>query len=353
MNEKSSRSRAIRYTDAGVDIDAGNRLVELIRPAVESTKRPGADGTIGGLFNLKAAGFVDPVLVAATDGVGTKLRLAIEIGKYDTIGIDLVAMCVNDLIVQGAKRLFFLDYYATGQLRPEEAASVVEGIAEGCKKAGAALLGGETAEMRGLYSNRDFDLAGFAVGAVERNKLLPRRDIAPGDVILGLTSSGVHSNGFSLVRRLVTDAGLSWSDEAPFAAGTSLGEALLAPTRIYVPAILSALRQTSGVKALAHITGGGLTENVRRILPPSAGAWIDLSAFSKPPVFDWLREAGEVEQAEMLRTFNCGVGMIAIVDAATADDVASVLTGAGTIVAAIGEIKSRQGHKAISYVGGL
>jgi phosphoribosylformylglycinamidine cyclo-ligase len=337
-------AKSATYAGAGVNIDAGNRLVELIGPLVKATQRPGADGTIGGfggLFDLKAAGFRDPVLVAATDGVGTKLKLAIETGRLDTIGIDLVAMCVNDLVVQGAEPLFFLDYYATGRLDPEGAAAVVAGIAEGCKQAGAALIGGETAEMPGLYGGADFDLAGFAVGAAERDQLLPRADIEPRDIILGLASSGIHSNGYSLVRKLVTDEGLAWSDEAPFASGTALGEALLTPTRIYVRSILAALKQAPGaIKALAHITGGGLTENVPRVLPDGIGAEIDLSRLPMPPALAWLQQIGGIEQAEMLRTFNCGVGMAVIVGAGDADHVAAVLAAAGEHVTAIGSARA-------------
>jgi phosphoribosylaminoimidazole synthetase len=351
----ADRERPARYSDAGVDIDAGNRLVDLIAPLVARTKRPGADGTIGGfggLFDLKAAGFADPVLVAATDGVGTKLKLAIETGRLDTVGIDLVAMCVNDLVVQGAEPLFFLDYFATGRLDPDQAAKVVAGIADGCRMAGAALIGGETAEMPGLYTGRDFDLAGFAVGAVERERLLPRRDIGDGDVILGLAASGVHSNGFSLVRRLVADAELSWNDAAPFSPGTTLGDALLTPTRIYVAAILDALRRSGGIKALAHITGGGLTENVPRVLPDGVGAEIDLAALAMPPSLAWLREIGRIDQAEMLRTFNCGVGMAVVVGAGDAADVTAMLEESGESVSMIGRIRA-PADKTIDFAGRL
>jgi phosphoribosylformylglycinamidine cyclo-ligase len=339
----ADRGEPARYTEAGVDIDAGNRLVELIAPLVERTKRPGADGTIGGfggLFDLKAAGLADPVLVAATDGVGTKLKLAIETGRFDTIGIDLVAMCVNDLVVQGAEPLFFLDYFATGKLDPDHAAAVVAGIAEGCRIAGAALIGGETAEMPGLYAAGDFDLAGFAVGAVERERLLPRRDVGDGDVVLGIASSGVHSNGFSLVRKLVADANLSWSDPAPFSPGITLGDALLTPTRIYVGPLLDVLRRNGGIKALAHITGGGLTDNLPRVLPDGVGAEIDLAGLAMPPSLAWLRGIGRIEEPEMLRTFNCGVGMAAVVDAAEARNVAAILAESGESVSAIGVIRA-------------
>ncbi len=344
-----------RYADAGVDIDKGNRLVELIAPLVELTKRPGADGTIGGfggLFDLKAAGFADPVLVAATDGVGTKLKLAIETGRFDTIGIDLVAMCVNDLVDQGAEPLFFLDYFATGKLDPDHAAAVVAGIVEGCRIAGAALIGGETAEMPGIYRAGDFDLAGFAVGAVERNRLLPRRDIGDGDAVLGIASSGVHSNGFSLVRKLVADAALSWSDPAPFSPGTTLGDALLTPTRIYVAPLLEVLRRSGSIKALAHITGGGLTDNLPRVLPAGVGAEIDLAALSMPPSLAWLRDIGKIEQAEMLRTFNCGVGMAAVVRAGDSGEVTQILEETGESVSVIGRIRA-PADKPVAFTGKL
>ena len=272
MNTKNEPAKGgkngLTYAQAGVDIDAGNLLVEKIKPIVRSTRRPGADGEIGGfggLFDLKAAGFTDPVLVAANDGVGTKLKIAIDAGVHDTVGIDLVAMCVNDLVVQGAEPLFFLDYFATGKLDPDQGAAIVSGIAEGCLQAGCALIGGETAEMPGMYRDGDYDLAGFAVGAAERNQLLPSGDIAEGDVILGLASSGVHSNGFSLVRRIVELSGLGWDADAPFKTGTTLGEALLTPTRIYVKPLLAAIRETNAIKALAHITGGGFPDNIPRV----------------------------------------------------------------------------------------
>src|SRR3954454_18657353 len=306
----------LTYADSGVDIDAGNRLVDLIKPMVRATARAGADGEIGGfggLFDLKAAGFRDPVLVAATDGVGTKLRIAIEAKIHDTIGIDLVAMCVNDLVVQGAEPLFFLDYFATGKLDPDEGAAIVSGIAAGCRTAGCALIGGETAEMPGLYQGRDYDLAGFAVGAAERGQLLPTDDIVEGDVLLGLASSGVHANGFSLVRRIVATSGLAWSDPAPFNDELSLAEALLEPTRIYVKSILKAIRNTHGIKALAHITGGGFPENIPRVLPKDFSAELDRIAVEVPPVFSWLAKTCGVAPEEMMRTFNCGIGMILVV----------------------------------------
>jgi phosphoribosylformylglycinamidine cyclo-ligase len=315
----------LTYAQSGVDIDRGNTFVDAIKPLVAATRRPGADGNIGGfggVFDLKPLGLRDPLLVAANDGVGTKLKLAIETGKHDTIGIDLVAMCVNDLIVQGAEPLFFLDYFATARLDPAVGSAVVAGIAEGCKKAGCALIGGETAEMPGMYSPGDYDLAGFALGAVERDQLLPRADIVPGDVLIGLPSDGVHSNGFSLVRKIVERAGLGWDAPCPFDQGSTLGEALLTPTRIYVPAILAALREQPGaIKGLAHITGGGLPENLPRVLPKGCGADIDLSAIDALPVFDWLQREGGIAQEEMLRTFNCGTGMVLI----AAPDAADVL----------------------------
>ena len=349
----SDGKNGLTYADAGVDIDAGNALVEKIKPLVRSTRRPGADGEIGGfggLFDLRAAGFQDPVLVAANDGVGTKLRVAIEAGKHDTVGIDLVAMCVNDLVVQGAEPLFFLDYFATGKLDPDHGAAIVGGIAEGCRQAGCALIGGETAEMPGMYSGDDYDLAGFAVGAAERGQLLPTDDIVEGDVILGLASSGVHSNGFSLVRRIVAQTGLSWSEPAPFDGHRSLGEALLEPTRIYVKPVLAAIRGTHGIKALAHITGGGFPENIPRVLPKDFSAELDLEAIEAPKVFSWLAKAGGVVPVEMMRTFNCGVGMVMVVAAGQAAQVAAVLSQAGETVTTIGRIVPRR-HAGVIYRG--
>jgi len=347
--------QGLTYADAGVDIDAGNALVERIKPLVRATRRPGADaelGGFGGLFDLKAAGFRDPILVAANDGVGSKVKIAIETGRHATIGIDLVAMCVNDLVVQGAEPLFFLDYFATGRLEPVVGAAVIEGIAEGCRLAGAALIGGETAEMPGLYAGRDYDLAGFAVGAAERGTLLPRVDIGPGDVILGLPSSGVHSNGFSLVRRIVADAGLGWHDAAPFAPDHDLGDALLEPTRIYVKPLLAALRATAGIKALAHITGGGFPDNIPRVLPETATAEIDLEAIAVPPVFGWLAATGRVAEPEMLRTFNCGIGMIAVVAAESVAAVEASLRQAGEAPVALGRLVPA-GAARVSFRGRL
>ena len=330
----------LTYAQAGVDIDAGNSMVERIKPLVRATRRPGADaeiGGFGGLFDLKAAGFKDPILVAANDGVGTKVKIAIETGIHHTIGIDLVAMCVNDLVVQGAEPLFFLDYFATGKLDPAAGAEIVRGIAAGCLEAGCALIGGETAEMPGLYARGDYDLAGFAVGAAERGTLLPRGDMQPGDVLLGLASSGLHSNGFSLVRKIVTIADLSYADMAPFAPAQTLGQALLVPTRIYVKSLLQVLRANTGIKALAHITGGGFPDNLPRVLPDGIGLQLDLDAISVPPVFAWLARAGGVAQGEMLRTFNCGIGMAAVVAPADAGRTIAALQAAGETVVRFGE----------------
>jgi len=347
----------LTYSDAGVDIDAGNLMVEKIKPAVRSTRRPGADGEIGGfggLFDLRAAGFTDPVLVAANDGVGTKLKIAIDADRHDTVGIDLVAMCVNDLVVQGAEPLFFLDYFATGKLDPDQGAAIVQGIAEGCRQAGCALIGGETAEMPGMYAGGDYDLAGFAVGAAERGQLLPVGDIAEGDLILGLTSSGVHSNGFSLVRRIVSVSKLAWEDAAPFAEGKSLGEALLTPTRIYVRPLLRAIRETGAIKALAHITGGGFPENIPRVLPTNLAAEIDLDSIPVTPVFSWLAETGGVEAKEMLRTFNCGIGMIAVVAAENAQAVTDILSAEGEVVVPLGRMVTRtESGPGVIYQGSL
>ncbi|MES0402703.1 MAG: phosphoribosylformylglycinamidine cyclo-ligase [Hyphomicrobium sp.] len=360
----------VSYRDAGVDIDAGNRLVEAIKPLARMTRRSGADTDLGGfgaLFDLKRAGFRDPILVSATDGVGTKLKIAIETGRHDTIGIDLVAMCVNDLVVQGAEPLFFLDYFACGALNVEDARSVIAGIAEGCRRAGCALIGGETAEMPGMYANKDYDLAGFAVGAVERGEILPHSDVAIGDTLIGLASSGVHSNGYSLVRRLVADSQLAWDASAPFDTSKTLAEALLEPTRIYVKPLLAAIKTASGtdgaIKALSHITGGGLSENLPRVLPGTVAAHIDLSLVAAPAVFGWLAKAGRLNDAEMLRTFNCGIGMVAVVANTEADAVLSTLREAGESAFVIGEIVPPSGDKseakgqgeawAVSYSGGL
>ena len=350
-----SGKNGLTYSDAGVDIDAGNLMVEKIKPAVRSTRRPGADGEIGGfggLFDLKAAGFSDPVLVAANDGVGTKLKIAIDADRHDTVGIDLVAMCVNDLVVQGAEPLFFLDYFATGKLNPDQGAAIVEGIAEGCRLAGCALIGGETAEMPGLYHGDDYDLAGFAVGAAERGTLLPRPDVQPGDVIVALGSSGVHSNGYSLVRRLVEISGVDWYLPAPFDESRTLSGALLTPTRIYVKPILAALKAGIGIKALAHITGGGFIDNIPRVLPETVSARIDLSRIEVPKVFGWLARVGGLEAREMLRTFNCGVGMVCVVTAAEAERLIAHLYEAGERPAQIGEI-TEAGDEPVVFTGHL
>ena len=340
----------LTYAAAGVDIDAGNTLVDRIKPAARATERPGTMAGLGGfgaLFDLAAAGYDDAILVAATDGVGTKLRLAIDTGAYDGVGIDLVAMCVNDLICQGAEPLLFLDYFATGKLETDAAARVIEGIARGCTSAGCALIGGETAEMPGMYPPGDFDLAGFALGAVERGAVLPA-NVAEGDAILGLASDGVHSNGFSLVRRVADHAGLAWSDPAPFADAT-LGAALLVPTRLYVKPALAAIR-AGGIHALAHVTGGGLTENLPRVLPDGLGATIDLAAWTPPPVFGWLAGAGGVAEAEMLKTFNCGIGLALVCAPDRANASIALLAEAGETVARIGTVEDGAG---IRYEGAL
>ncbi|CAN5886232.1 phosphoribosylformylglycinamidine cyclo-ligase [soil metagenome] len=332
----------LTYKEAGVDIDAGDALVEHIKPLARSTNRRGVMGGLGGfggLFDLKAAGFRDPILVSGTDGVGTKLKVAIEAGIPDTVGIDLVAMCVNDIVVQGAEPLFFLDYYASGHLDVETGRRVIAGIAEGCRRAGCALVGGETAEMPGLYADGDYDLAGFSVGAAERDGLLPRPDIAAGDIVLGLASNGPHSNGYSLVRRIVERSGLAYDAPAPFGAGP-LGQVLLEPTRIYVKPLLAAIRGTGAIKGLAHITGGGLPGNVPRCLPDGTRARLDARAWAVPPVFRWLREVGRVPTDDMLRTFNCGLGMVVIVAAADAARVAQALTDAGEDVRQVGVIEA-------------
>jgi len=347
----------LTYAQAGVDIDAGNRLVDMIKPLVKATARPGADaeiGGFGGLFDLKRAGFSDPVLVAATDGVGTKVKIAIETGLHDTIGIDLVAMSVNDLVVQGAEPLFFLDYFACGKLEPETGAAIVAGVAKACKQSGCALIGGETAEMPGLYAAGDYDLAGFAVGAAERGTLLPRGDIGPGDVVLGIASSGVHSNGFSLVRKVVQASGLPWNAPAPFDPSRKLGEAMLTPTRLYVKSCLAAIRETKAVKALAHITGGGFPDNIPRVLPDGLGVTIDLTRVPVLPVFRWMARTGNVAESEMLRTFNCGVGMIVVVEAAKADAVAAVLAREGESVVTLGRVTdAKSGAPRVAYTGHL
>jgi phosphoribosylformylglycinamidine cyclo-ligase len=343
---------SLTYAEAGVDIDAGNSMVERIKPLVRATRRPGADaeiGGFGGVFDLKAAGFVDPVLVAANDGVGTKVKIAIESGIHDTIGIDLVAMCVNDIVVQGAEPLFFLDYFATGKLDPAIGAAIVKGIAAGCIEAGCALIGGETAEMPGLYAHRDYDLAGFAVGAAERGHMLPRAGLKIGDVALGLPSSGLHSNGFSLVRRVVALTALSWEAPAPFEPSRNLAQALLAPTRLYVKPLLKAIASCQGIMALAHITGGGFPDNLPRVLPDGLAVALDLGAFVPPPVFGWLAEAGGIGADEMLRTFNCGIGMVAFVAADQVSQAMTALAANGLAPVRLGELVADKGQRVFAH----
>ncbi len=340
----------LTYAEAGVDIDAGNALVERIKPAARRTARSGTMSGLGGfgaLFDLKAAGFSDPILVAATDGVGTKLRIAIDTGDIDGVGIDLVAMCVNDLVCQGAEPLFFLDYFATGKLDTDAAARVIEGIASGCAASGCALIGGETAEMPGMYTPGDFDLAGFAVGAMERGAELPS-GVSEGDILLGIASGGVHSNGYSLVRRIVDKSGLEWGSPCPWDDST-LGAALLAPTRLYVKGALAALH-ADAVHALAHITGGGLTENLPRVLPEGLGAEIDLSAWPLPAVFKWLAREGGMAEAELLKTFNSGIGMVAVVPEAKLADAKNAFDGDNHQTFVIGRIAKGAG---VRYSGQL
>ncbi|MEE9388896.1 MAG: phosphoribosylformylglycinamidine cyclo-ligase [Paracoccaceae bacterium] len=340
----------LTYAEAGVDIDAGNSLVERIKPAAKATNRAGVMAGLGGfgaLFDLKAAGYDDPVLVAATDGVGTKLRIAIDTGNVDTIGIDLVAMCVNDLVCQGAEPLFFLDYFATGKLDVDVATRIIEGIAKGCKLSGCALIGGETAEMPGMYDAGDFDLAGFSVGAMERGMTLPA-GVAEGDVLLGLASDGVHSNGYSLVRKVVEMSGLGWDAACPFAEGT-LGEALLRPTRLYVTQALAAIG-AGGVHGLAHITGGGLSENLPRVLPDGLGCDVDLNAWELPGVFAWIAKTSGMAEAELLKTFNSGIGMVLVVAADRAGALTAILTDLGEQVHALGHVTKGDG---VRYAGAL
>ena len=337
MNDSSSPAPALSYRDAGVDIDAGNRLVDRIKPHAQRTRRPGVLDGLGGfgaLFELPLDRYRQPVLVSGTDGVGTKLKLALELNRHDTIGIDLVAMCVNDVLVTGAEPLFFLDYYATGALDVDVAATVIQGIAEGCAQAGAALVGGETAEMPGMYGAGDYDLAGFCVGVVEKSRIIDGSRVAPGDVLLGLASSGPHSNGYSLIRKILAVSGAQL-DQA--FAGQSLGDALLAPTRIYVKPVLNLLQQLE-VHAIAHITGGGLTENLPRVLPAGSKAIIDTASWQRPAIFQWLQQQGGVAAAEMWRTFNCGVGMVICVAAADAERAQAILREAGETVWPLGRI---------------
>ena len=337
MNDSSSPAPALSYRDAGVDIDAGNRLVDRIKPHAQRTRRSGVLDGLGGfgaLFELPLDRYRQPVLVSGTDGVGTKLKLALELNRHDTIGIDLVAMCVNDVLVTGAEPLFFLDYYATGALDVDVAATVIQGIAEGCAQAGAALVGGETAEMPGMYGAGDYDLAGFCVGVVEKSRIIDGSRVAPGDILLGLASSGPHSNGYSLIRKILVVSGASL-DQA--FAEQSLGDALLAPTRIYVKSVLGLLQQLE-VHAIAHITGGGLTENLPRVLPAGSKAIIDTASWQRPAIFQWLQQQGGVAAAEMWRTFNCGVGMVICVAAADAERAQTILREAGETVWPLGRI---------------
>jgi phosphoribosylformylglycinamidine cyclo-ligase len=338
----TDRPNGLTYKDAGVDIDAGEALVEAIKPLARSTRRPGSDAGLGGfgaLFDLKAAGFDDPLIVATTDGVGTKLKIAIDTGLHDTVGIDLVAMCVNDLLAQGAEPLLFLDYYATARLEVAVAARVVAGIAEGCRQAGCALAGGETAEMPGLYGKGDYDLAGFALGAVERGATLPTLEAQKaGDVLIGVGSSGPHSNGYSLVRKVVERSGLDWSAPAPFAEGRTLAEALMAPTRIYVKSVLPLARRGL-IKGGAHITGGGLIENPPRAIADGLEPHFDWDAWPLPPVFQWLQQTGGIADHELRRTFNCGVGFVVVAGQAQAPDVLTALLEAGEEAWVIGELR--------------
>jgi len=351
---RNRRHNGLTYKDAGVDIDAGERLVERIAPFAQATRRPGTNaelGGFGGLFDLKAAGYSDPVLVASTDGVGTKLKIAIETGNFEGLGQDLVAMCVNDIVVQGAEPLFFLDYYASGKLDVEAAAIVIAGIARACREAGCALIGGETAELPGLYAKGDFDLAGFSVGAVERTAILPRlSEMQRGDVLIGIASSGLHSNGYSLVRRVAEQERLPYTAPAPFDAARGLGDALLVPTRLYVKSAIAAMRE-GGVNGFAHITGGGITENLPRVIPEGLDAEVDLSSWNPPPVFGWLSKAGGVDGAEMLRTFNCGIGLVAIVASDAAAAVIAAFEGQGESAVRIGTLVPGGGK--VQYRGAL
>jgi phosphoribosylformylglycinamidine cyclo-ligase len=341
------------YKAAGVDIDAGEALVGQIKPLASSTNRLGVMGGLGGfgaLFDVKAAGYQDPVLVSSTDGVGTKLKIAIETGRHDTVGIDLVAMCVNDLLVQGAEPLFFLDYFATGRLNVGVGTQVISGIAAGCREAGCALIGGETAEMPGMYQDGDYDLAGFTVGAVERERILTGEGIQDGDVVLGIASSGLHSNGFSLVRKIVADSGLTYESPAPFSLGQSLADILLIPTKLYIRSVLPILKETSLIKGLAHITGGGLIENIPRVLPKGLGVILDAEKWSRPDIFSWLQRLGELDSFEIARTLNCGIGMVAICRKEDAPALLSRLTEAGETVWSIGSVVACEGSDRVGIM---
>ncbi len=333
----------LTYAGAGVDIDAGDALIDRIKPYAKATRRPGAEaalGGFGGAFDLKAAGYNDPILISGTDGVGTKLRIAIDTGTLGTVGIDLVAMCVNDVLAQGAEPLFFLDYFATGKLETDKAAQVIKGIAKGCQIAGCALIGGETAEMPGMYEGDDFDLAGFVVGAVERDAVMPRlSDMAAGDTLIAVASSGPHSNGYSLIRKVVERSGLGWHDASPFSSGKTVAEALLEPTRIYIKSLLPIIK-AGNIKGLAHITGGGLTENTPRMLPAHLSAEIDYDSYARPDVFAWLQETGGIAEAELRRAFNCGVGLVLAVAPSKASGVLTALNASGESAWVIGELSN-------------
>lgn len=338
------------YKEAGVDIDAGDDLVDRIKPLAKSTNRSGNMGGIGGFgafFDVKAAGYRDPVIVSSTDGVGTKLKIAIETGRHSTIGIDLVAMCVNDILVQGAEPLFFLDYFATGKLDVGTGEQIIAGIAEGCRQSNCALIGGETAEMPGMYHAGDYDLAGFAVGAVERDAIITGETIKAGDAVVGISSSGVHSNGYSLVRKIVQDAGLTFNDKAPFASTQTLADVLLTPTKIYTRQLMPLIKQAGMIKGMAHITGGGLIENIPRVLPDGIGVKLDARKWQRPPVFDWLQQAGKIDNHEMARTLNCGIGMIVIADAQNATAIVQHLQQAGEQAAVIGEAVAATGKERV------
>ena len=338
------------YKDAGVDIDAGDALVDRIKPLAKATNRPGNMGGLGGFgafFDVKAAGFKDPVIVSSTDGVGTKLKIAIETNSHATIGIDLVAMCVNDILVQGAEPLFFLDYFATGKLDVGTAETIIAGIAEGCKQSNCALIGGETAEMPGMYAAGDYDLAGFAVGAVERDQIITGETIKDGDAVIGISSSGVHSNGYSLVRKIVKDAGLTFADKAPFSTAETLAEALLTPTKIYTRQLMPLIKEAGLLKGMAHITGGGLLDNIPRVLPEGLGVKLDATKWEKPPVFAWLKSSGNVDPHEMARTLNCGIGMVVITAKENAARVIAHLVGAGEKAALIGTVTPASGGELV------
>ena len=353
MSATEDKQKSYTYKDAGVDIDAGEALVDKIKPMAASTRRAGSDaslGGFGGLFDLKAAGYDDPILVAATDGVGTKLKVALEAGLHDTVGIDLVAMCVNDLIVQGAEPLFFLDYMATGHLDVDQMASVVSGIAEGCRQSKAVLIGGETAEMPGMYQGGDYDLAGFSVGAAERGILLDGSTVCDGDVILGLASSGIHSNGYSLVRKLVEKSGLSYDTPAPFDDSVTLGQALISPTKIYVKSVMAGVK-AGFVKSLCHITGGGFLENIPRSMPKNNKAMISTDSWELPNVFNWLAATGNITTREMARTFNCGVGMAVFVSPEHVDEAKALFESHGETVYEIGKVIEQTGNATCCVTG--